>query len=184
MAKGRYKPNVDHTFYTKCASSRHGATPKLIVVHDTEGANAPGIKDLVGLGLYWDTTWNTPRASSSHVGVDNEGNSARYVRDHDKAWTQAFYNPWGLSIENIGIAGQTEWSELMYKENARWIAYWCHLWGIRPYLAQVTTDGRIIKPGYIRHRQLGFLGGNHLDPPMDFDLAHVGSMARSYLKNY
>lgn len=184
MSVGRYQPHVVHTHLTKSKSSRNGAPLKLIVVHDTEGANVKGITDLVNLGQYWDSTYGTPRASSSSVGVDNEGNSARYVRDADKPWTQAYYNPWSLSIENVGIAGSTDWSELMYKENARWIAYWCHHYNIRCYAASVTPSGIIVKGGYIRHRTLKALGGGHVDPPEDFDLAHCGSMARSYLKKY
>jgi hypothetical protein len=180
----RIRPNVDHTHLTRCHSTRGGADTLLIVVHDTEGANVPGITDLVQLGKYWDSTYGTARASSSHVGVDLEGNSARYVRDTEKAWTQAYYNPWSLSIENIGIAGKTNWSEKMYQENARWIAYWCHNHGIRCYKGAVTRDGRIQKSGVVRHRDLGSLGGGHVDPPDDFDLSHIMDMARSYLKRY
>jgi hypothetical protein len=184
MAKDTHKPTVDHYHYTKCKSSRGGAPIRMIVIHDTEGANAPGIKDLVGLGQYWDSTYNTPRASSSTSGVDLEGHSARYVRDADKPWTQAFYNPWSVSIENIGVSGFTQWSEEMYRENARWIAHWCHYHKIPPYKGRVTKDGIIVKEGVFRHIELGNLGGGHKDPPKDFDLGWVMQRARFYLKKY
>lgn len=185
MAKGRYKPDVDHYNYVRCHSSRWGAKPRLIVVHSTQGSNIPhSIKDLVGLGNYFDSTYGTPMASSSTVAVDLDGNSARYVRDNDKPWTQAYYNPWSLSIENVGFANVTDWSDLLYRENARWIAFWCHRFDIRPYKGAVSKDGRILKSGVVRHSDLGSLGGGHRDPGLTFDLARVNSMARAYLKKY
>lgn len=181
MAKGRYKPDVDYRFFVQNKSSRHGAKPKLIVVHSTQGQNLPGITDLRSLGSWF----NNPNSdASSNVGVDNEGNSARYVRDTDKAWTQAYYNPWSLSIECVGVANVTDWSELLYKEVARWIAFWADKHSIRPYKASVTKDGHITREGVIRHSELGNLGGNHHDPGSEFDLAHVMDMARAYLKKY
>jgi hypothetical protein len=184
MAAGRYKPDVDYTHYTKSKSSRHGAPIKLIVIHTTQGQNLPGVKDLVSLGQWWDASYGTPQACSSTVGVDNEGNSARYVHDVDKPWTQAYYNPWSLSIENVGQANVTDWTELIYKENARWIAFWCNRHDIRPYKAQVTASGIIVKSGVIRHSDLGPLGGNHKDPGSEFELAHCCELARGYLKRY
>lgn len=185
MAKGRIRPDVKHYNYVRTHSSRHGVRPRLIVVHSTQGANLPNsIKDLVGLGAYFDSTYGTSRASSSTVAVDNDGFSARYVRDSDKAWTQAYYNPWSLSIECIGVANVTDWSTLMYKEVARWIAFWCDRWDIRPYKGLVTRDGRIVRDGIIRHSELGQLGGNHGDPGSKFDLAECNSRARIYLKKY
>jgi N-acetylmuramoyl-L-alanine amidase len=181
MAEGRVKPNVDYRQMVCNYSSRNGASPKLIVIHSTEGSNIEGIGDLKGLANWFDR----PSANcSSNVGVDAEGNSSRMVRDEQKAWTQAYWNPWSLSIENIGFASQKKWTELQLKENARWIAYWCDLHGIRPYKASVTKDGRIVKPGVIRHSDLGALGGGHHDPGSGFDLSHVMDMARSYLKEY
>lgn len=181
MAAGRYRPDVDYTQLVRNCSSRHGEKPQMIVIHSTQGANLPGITDLRSLGGWFD---NPSAQASSHVGVDNEGNSARYVRDKDKAWTQAFYNPWCLSIENVGVANVTDWSDLLYKENARWIAFWCHTWGIRPYKGQVSSDGRILKGGIFRHSDLGTLGGNHFDPGSEFDLARCNELARGYLEKY
>jgi N-acetylmuramoyl-L-alanine amidase-like protein len=178
---GRYKPDVDYVKYVRNYSSRHGTRPCLIVIHSTQGQNLPGIKDLQGLGAWFD---NAKANASSTVGVDNEGNSARYVRDANKAWTQSYYNPWSLSIENVGVANVTDWSDELYKENARWIAFWADRFKIRPYKAQVTSDGRILKPGVIRHSELGNLGGNHRDPGSEFDLARCTSLARVYLKRY
>jgi N-acetyl-anhydromuramyl-L-alanine amidase AmpD len=72
-------------------SSRNGAGVKLIVLHSTEGGNIPkSARDLEGLGSWFD---NPQAQASSHIGVDQDGTSARYANDEDKAWTQAFYNP-------------------------------------------------------------------------------------------
>lgn len=181
MAAHRYKPDTDHTRYVRNCSSRNGAQPKLITIHSTEGANLPGLVDLKGLGNWFD---NPAAQASSHIGIDQEANSARFVRDADKAWTQAYYNPWCLSIENVGQANQTKWSDLLYKENARWIAYWCHYHGIRCYKGSVSSNGQILKSGVIRHSDLGNLGGGHHDPGSSFDLGRVMEMARKYLRKY
>lgn len=183
MAKGRYKPEVKLTHYTHSCSSRHGSQIQLIVVHTTQGLNIKGIQDLQTLGNWWDVSYGTPRASSSTVGVDNEGFSARYVRDAEKAWTQAYYNPWSLSIENVGFAEQSVWTDEQVKENARWIAYWCHHHDLRCYKGVVTKDGVIKKSGVVRHKDLGNLGGGHNDPGT-FPLAECLEMARAYLKEY
>lgn len=183
MAAGRYKPNVDYTHFTRSCSTRHSAPLQMIVVHTTQGSNIKGIADLKSLGNWWDTSFGTPQASSSTVGVDAEGNSARYVRDRDKPWTQAFYNPWSLSIENIGFAEQADWTDLQVKENARWIAYWSHLHDIPCRKGHVTLDGRITLPGVFRHKDLGNLGGGHNDPGT-FPLAECLHLARQYRKEY
>lgn len=183
MPVGRYKPHVKYIHYTRSCSTRHGAPIQLIVVHTTQGSNMKGIQDLKSLGNWWDASYGTPQASSSTIGIDAEGYSARYVRDVEKAWTQAYYNPWCLSIENIGFAEQKDWTKEQVQENARWIAHWCNKHDLRPYKGQVTKDGIIKKTGVVRHKDLGNLGGGHNDPGT-FPLADCLEMARFYLKKY
>lgn len=159
-------------------SSRNGAPIRLIVMHSTEGANVPGLGDLVGLGGWFA---NPAAQASSHVGVDAEGNSARFVRDQAKAWTQAYWNPWSLSVECVGRAAQTSWTEAQEREVARWVAYWSERHRVPIQKAKVDlARGVILRPGVIRHSELGQLGGGHHDPGKGFDLAHVLSLAKGF----
>ena len=75
--------------------SRRSEHPRLIVLHSTEGHNRTGVGDLRDLGNYFD---NPSVQASSHVGVDAEGHSAKYVDDGEKAWTCAGFNSASLNI--------------------------------------------------------------------------------------
>lgn len=160
-------------------SSRHGAKPVLIVLHDTEGANIKGIRDLQGLGDWFD---NPAAQASAHVGVDAEGNSARYVDDDLKAWHVAFYNSVSLGVEQVGFASQTKWPEAQLQETARWIARWSDLYGIPIRVGGVTRDGRVTSSGVVRHSDLGNPGGGHHDPGPNFPFGDVLRLARAYLR--
>jgi N-acetyl-anhydromuramyl-L-alanine amidase AmpD len=156
-------------------STRHGQKPILIVVHDTEGGNVQGSKDLRGVGNWFD---NSNSQASAHVCTDAEGQSARYVFDDDKAWACAYYNAPSLSIEQIGFANQTHWPHAQIEETARWIALWSHRHDIPIRKGVVSRDGRVIKRGVIRHSDLGNLGGGHHDPGPHFPLANCLVIAR------
>ena len=175
----RYKPNVDVRALDVPCSSRHGAPILLIVVHDTEGANLPGVTDLRVLGSVFKA-----RRVSAHVGTDAEGNSGRYVRDDDKAWHCAFYNPWSLGIEQIGFASQASWPDAQLDETARWIAYWSYHHKVPIRKGAVTRDGRVSRSGVVRHSDLGNLGGGHFDPGKNYPLADVNARARRYRSMY
>jgi hypothetical protein len=155
-----------------------GASPTLIVIHATAGHNRPGIGDLQGLGAWFANPIN---AVSSHVATDNEGHSARFVRDADKAWHVAGYNRMALGIEQIAPGDGTEITDLMYCETARWVARWSHMHGIPIRQGVVTSTGAVVKPGVIRHSQLGMLGGGHADPG-PYDEHKMLQYARFYLK--
>lgn len=158
------------------ASSRNGARPLLMVLHSTEGANTRGLADLVGLGRFFDVP---SVEASSHVAVDDEGNSARYVRDSIKAWTQAFWNPVSLSIEMVGRAAQTSWTDEEIDEAARWLAYWSRKHGIPLQRAEVS-GGRVTRAGVGTHLQLGAIGGGHHDPGPGFPVNKCIRRARRF----
>jgi N-acetyl-anhydromuramyl-L-alanine amidase AmpD len=176
----RAMPHVNVRKLVRNHSTRHGATVSLIVVHDTEGANIPGsVRDLQGLAGWFD---NPAAQASSHVATDGDGNSARFVRDEDKAWHVAFYNPVSLGIEQVGFASQKQWPAAQQAETARWIAYWSHLHGVPIRKGRVSRDGRVLRSGVVRHSDLGFLGGNHNDPGPAYPLHDVLVLARGFVK--
>lgn len=154
----RLIPDVIVRDITTSKSSRHGAKPSLMVLHTTEG-----VMRLKDRAKFWDTV-----EASSHVGVGNpkfgeQSKSGRYVKDSDKAWTQAFYNPVSLSIEIEGFASQAFWSDAVINEVARWLAHWSIHYDIPLRRARVF-GGKVIRSGVASHKQLGSLGGGHSDP--------------------
>lgn len=176
----RFRPHVSIEDLNCGHSSRHGARITLITVHDTEGANIPGVTDLRNLG----PVFRPDQEKSAHVATDGEGHSGRYVRDADKAWHCAFYNTVSLGIEQIGRAAQASWPDAQLRETARWIAYWNHLHGVPLRKGAVTRDGRVTRSGVVRHSDLGNLGGGHTDPGSNYPLAKVMQYARHYAKMY
>jgi hypothetical protein len=93
--------------------------PKIIVLHSTEGNNAPGLSDLQGLASVL-----RGESLSVHVGIDAEGNMARYVPDDQVAFHVANFNPQSLGIEQVGKAAQTSWPEAQTNAAAKMVAYW------------------------------------------------------------
>lgn len=172
----RYSPHVNVTMWSPHYSSRGGARPTLIVIHATVSHNREGLSDLQAIGSWFR---NPGSQASSHVCTDNEGHSARYVRDEHKAWHCAGYNRMSLGIEQILPATGAELTRDLYRETARWCARWCKKYGIRPYKARVD-GGRVVKSGVIRHSELGSLGGGHSDPGR-YDMEAMMALTRFYL---
>jgi hypothetical protein len=152
-----------------CQSSRDGARPRLIVLHDTEGGNIPGVQDLRSLGEFFD---RITTQASSNVGVDAEGISARYVKDGAKAWAQAAFNPQSLSIEQIGFASQTVWPAAQLRKTAQYVAYWAVRYEIP--LEHSTEHG------VCQHSDLGVAGGGHRDCGPRYPFGQVLAMAREF----
>lgn len=174
------RPHEVITRNVRNQSSRNGTHPSLIVVHSTEGQDLPNsTRDLAGLGSWFD---NGAANASSHVGVDGDGQSAKYVPDDRKAWTCAYFNSVSLNIECVGRAAQPAklWEDAQYRKVAQYIAYWSKKYGIPIRKGAVAQNGRVIRSGIIRHSELGRLGGDHHDPGANFNLARVNALARSY----
>lgn len=171
----RLSPHVNVTRWSPNYSSRGGARATLIVIHVTAGHNRPGISDLENLGSWFA---NPASRVSSHVATDNEGHSARFVRDASKAWHVAAYNRMSLGIEQVAPGDGTEITRAMLEETARWVARWGLLYGIPTSKAHVTDSGIVKRPGVIRHSELGRLGGGHGDPG-EYDMAGMLDFART-----
>ena len=172
----RVEPNVVIREDVCNQSTRHGTKPCLIVVHSTESSNVGhSATDLRAIVNWFD---NPAAQASSHVVTDADAQSARCVNDSAKAWTQSFYNPWSLSIEQIGRASQSSWPSSQVEETARWIALWSERHKIPIRKGLVTKDGRITRTGVVRHSDLGNLGGGHHDPGAGFPLHECLQIAR------
>lgn len=176
-----FKPHVVLDRPSPNHSSRGGAVPSIIVLHSTESDNKEGSSEDLGGNANWFA--NPSSQASSHVITDADGHSARCVNDWDKAWTQAFYNPWSLSIEQIGRAAQTSWADEEVKETARWIAFWSWQHNIPIRRGEVNSTG-IKTSGIVTHNELGQLGGGHTDPGSSFPIDKCLSYAKEYRKGY
>lgn len=156
---------------------------KLIVLHTTEGHDRKGIEDIEGLGTFFN---NPAVKASSHVAVDGEGYSARYVPDTMKAWTQGYYNGVSLSVEQVGFAKWSRWfwvnrRDPQLQKTAKYIAYWSKKYDI-PIRKGKVKGGDVTRSGIMRHSELGALGGNHSDPGKGYPMHSVLTMARRYKK--
>jgi hypothetical protein len=172
----RIHPDVVVTDFSVNCSSRGGRKPVLIVVHSTEGRNLPHTaRDLRGLAAY---LGRADVEASAHVCTDGDGHSARMVRDRDKAWACAGFNPVSLNIEQIGYASEV-WKALEYKETARWIARWSKMYGI-PIRKGAVSGVHVSRSGVVRHSDLGMYGGGHHDPGAKYDLHKCLDLARWY----
>lgn len=172
----RIHPKVVFSRDVRNQSGRGGQKPKLIVVHATESSNRPGSSDLAAIGTWFD---NPAAQASSHVCTDADGNSARYVRDENKAWHCAGFNSVSLGIEQVGRAAQTAWTRDELRETARWIAKWSLKYGI-PIRKGAVKGASVTRSGVIRHSELGQVGGGHHDPGPGYPMHSVLALARFY----
>jgi N-acetyl-anhydromuramyl-L-alanine amidase AmpD len=163
----RYTPAIKVEMPSPNKSSRQGVHPTLIVIHATVSHNRAGLDDLKSIGEWFQ---RREVQASSHVCTDNEGNSARYVLSQEKAWHCAGYNRMSIGIEQI-LPGHDglEITQELYRETARWVARWSKMYGI-PIRKGAVSNGRVTRPGVVRHSELGALGGGHADPgPYDMN---------------
>jgi hypothetical protein len=176
----RYTPMIVARIMSPNFSSRQGAKPVLIVIHATVSHNRPGNADLVAIGNFFK---NSSVQASSHVCTDNDGTSARYVNDRDKAWHCAAYNRMSLGIEQILPATGAEVTLNLYRETARWVARWSKKYGI-PIRSGLTDNNRgtVLRSGVVRHSDLGAIGGGHSDPG-PYDMAAMMKLALDYRKH-
>lgn len=146
------------------------ATPRLVVVHCTEGGTAMGA-----------ASWfqNPGAGGSAHVVVDDEV-VVRCVDDGDTAYHAKGVNSFSLGLEIAGYArwSRDEWLERLprIREAARIHAGWCRKYGI-PFVW--STDR-----GY--HSHAGLPGNDHWDPgkgfPWDVYRAHVRGFLEGEVK--
>lgn len=141
-------------------SSRRGVRPRLFVVHYTVSPNRAGWSDVNGVVALF----NRPSfAASSNYVIDGEGHCAYIVRESDKAWTQATFNPVAISIEVINSGRETRLADdpglrkigLVISDATR-------RWGI-PLQRGAVSGCTVTRPGIVDHATLGQCGGGHVD---------------------
>ena len=174
--RGRTKPNIVVDRNVRNQSSRGGAKVRLLVLHSTESDERAGKADLEAIADWFD---NPAAQASSHVITDADGTSARCVPDAEKAWTQAGFNPYCLSIEQIGRASQSSWDEDELRETARWLAKWSRDQKV-PLVRGAVSGSSITRAGVVTHKQLGAYGGGHVDPGEVFPVDRVIELAKDY----
>lgn len=153
----------------------HGShLPVRVVLHDTESHDTAGIGDLRGIAEFWH---RQGRGYGAHVGVDKEGNSARYVSDDLIGWHVQDRNTGSLGVEQIGFASfplAVWWTRPRQLQTvARWLAYWSDRYGIplRLHVERGVSTHAMQSEAY---------GGGHYDPGRGYPLRFVVQLARTY----
>jgi N-acetylmuramoyl-L-alanine amidase len=159
-------------------SSREGGRPKLLVLHTTEGGGT-----IDSLASWFD---NPSSGGSSHIGIDDVGHSIRMVPDSEKAWTQCSYNPYCLSIEQIGFASfsKQDWfkRDKQLKATAQWLAFWSHKYGIPLRSGRASSSTlEIGRSGVVQHKNLGTVGCGHSDCGSGYPQRYVVRLANLIL---
>jgi hypothetical protein len=172
---------IDYTHITAHQSSREGARVHGLVLHTTEGGDAPGGSppaDLVTLGSVFDG-----EEASAHLGVNVRGQFARYVPDEAKAWAVCNYNAMTLSLEQIAFARFTEeeWFDRheQLKGAAIFLQYGHERYGV-PLEKGKVSGGAIVKDGVFQHKDLGIMGCGHVDCGPGYPEGYVILLAQYY----
>jgi N-acetyl-anhydromuramyl-L-alanine amidase AmpD len=110
------------------------------------------------------------------------------VHSDKKAWTIGAANSWTVNIEFVGRAAQPakDWEEAQIKQGARWAAYWCVRYDIKPQRGTVgAINGLCVcsKVGVIRHKDVTDAGfGSHTDPGPSFPMDDFIRYTRYYVQ--
>lgn len=141
-------------------SARSGVRPRIIVLHYTVSRNRPGRSDVDGITAYFNGRGSS---ASSHYVVDADGNCNYIVRETSKAWTQAGFNPWAISIEQIAYGDEGRYANAAgYAKLGRIVRDAARRWKI-PLRRGRVVGCSVIAAGIVDHRQLGRCGGGHND---------------------
>lgn len=142
-------------------SSRAGA-PVLIVVWHYTVSRDNGSAGVLGNVRWFDSP--AAQASSTYIIARLSGYCALTVAEASKAWAQAAYNPWAISVE-ITAMGDEPGYIVQGAGMARAVALarrFHKVYGI-PYRRCAVSGGRVTRTGFCDHADLGALGGGHHD---------------------
>lgn len=157
-------------------SYRNGAPVLLGVVHLTDSP-----PDSSWAGVNANTSWfdSSAAAASSNEIMSRAGLCNLVVPEYLKAWTQAGFNPWSVSVEVttneqpatfMTPAGDLALSKLIYG--------WHKRWGI-PIRRGAVSGCRVVRSGIVQHNDLGDCGGGHSDI-LPYSVTRVITNARRY----
>lgn len=162
-------------------SSRNGARPALLVVHDTESPGTPGsLQGALAIRAWFN---NPVSQASSNYTTDCAGNTILMVPDTLKAWTQAGFNSWSISDELIGYASWTraDWlkCDTQLRAAAKLFAAEATKWGI-PVRLGAVHNCTITRSGIVDHKMLGACGGGHHDNGLNFPMTYFIGLVHQY----
>lgn len=171
---------VSYTDISPKQSSREGARIHGLVLHTTEGGDAPdGDADLKTLGSIFHN-----EEASAHLGVNVRGRFGRYVEDSAKAWAVCNFNSVTLSLEQIGYAAFSK--EQWFKRHdqlhgaAEFLAYGHIHYGV-PLEPGEVSGSAIIRPGVFQHKDLGISGSGHVDCGSGYPEGYVILLAKYFI---
>ena len=186
-AANQLHPNVQATPQPKVLyqplTTNYGAHPstahyELLVAHDTESPNAPGVQDLEAIRAWF----SNPNAQASANYVDDgQGNVLEMVdpTTTHMAWHVAYFNPWAIGVEQVGYASQTKWPLLQVEATARIFAHWATKYGI-PIRRGKVNGCTIVRTGIVFHADLGLCGGGHHDPGPHYPIGLLIRLTKLY----
>jgi N-acetylmuramoyl-L-alanine amidase len=161
-------------------SSRGGARVRLIVIHSSEGAQT-----YQSLGNFFA---NPSSQVSSHTGIDDASPNTvgEYVDRGQKAWTAANANPYSIQTELCTPSGASaNWSLATWQSKtnmlatlAQWIREEAAAFGI-PIVGLTPAQAQGGSAGVCQHKDLGSMGGGHVDCGPNFPFAQVIQMAQT-----
>lgn len=141
-------------------SSRNGVNPRLLVPHYTVSPNRPGFQDVDSITSLFDRL--SFMASSSYV-IDRDGNCNYIVRESEKPWTQATFNPVSISWEIINTGSERPlFTNAGLAKMAMVMSDAAYRWDI-PIRKAKVSGCTVKRSGIIDHRGLGACGGGHGD---------------------
>lgn len=151
----------------KLVHSHGPQRPHYITLHDTESHDVAGIRDLIGIAVFWHGVDWGPGA---HRGIDAEGHVALYIDDNKVGYHVQSHNTGNLGIEQIGFAKFAPSVWLARPKQLDAVAHQIAEWCVK-YSIPVRLD---TEHGISTHKmQSAKHGGSHWDPGTGYPLKLV-----------
>lgn len=132
MDKNVREPRIDYD--GRSLVSSHGPhTPVRAILHETISHDVPkSLDDLKGVASFWKSQG---LGYGAQLGIDGDGNTARYVDDREVAWHTGGRNTGSLGAELVSMKwlDRVKWwvgKPAQMHKTAKWMAYWHKEYGI------------------------------------------------------